>query len=375
MTGAYDDHHPDGDTSSAPAQEPATTDDARNDPRLRPPDPAGTQPKHDPASLLPQHSLATTAATLWAPPATGSGDQEHGEPALLPHRADEAATAPPQDAPTQEPEYSRYSHRVQFALGALLAIGIAGIVLLVAAVVGNNDSSDDRTAAQPSTVRAWSSWRPASGAGVAAAQEIADHVAKQYRLPSGHELVGVTGGALAFGNLPATIAIQQPVAMGGNVDFVDGSAVLFRMCAIGTKSCAIGEGRPSTERQLLLQREALELALYGFRYLGVEEAVVLLPPAKLVRVKSASGKTGPTTSKAPARAVFFRRSEPDVEAALDRPLSKTLPGKTPSIAGVARSRGIELVSSMTSPKQFSFKFQSTNQDASVFLVLRPYSVP
>ena len=58
----------------------------------------------------------------------------------------------------------------------------------------------------------------------------------------------------------------------------------------------------------LLRREALELALYSFRYLdGIESTLVLLPPR-------ADGQA--------ATAVFVERG--DVRAELNRPLDQTL---------------------------------------------------
>ena len=43
--------------------------------------------------------------------------------------------------------------------------------------------------------------------------------------------------------------------------------------------CSIGTGKPSEERTLLLRREALELALYTFRYAkDVKQVIAILPP-------------------------------------------------------------------------------------------------
>ena len=73
---------------------------------------------------------------------------------------------------------------------------------------------------------------------------------------------------------------------------------------------------PSRERHALLRREALELALYTFKYVnGVESVAIFLPP--------------PPGPDAQASAVFLKRG--DVKPLLSRPLSKTLAPGAPSI--------------------------------------------
>ena len=50
------------------------------------------------------------------------------------------------------------------------------------------------------------------------------------------------------------------------------------MCGLGG-ACAI-KGKASTTRFMLVRREALELALYTFKYDGDVDSVVVLPPTK-----------------------------------------------------------------------------------------------
>jgi hypothetical protein len=325
--------------------------------RHRPPDLVGTRPEWDPATLVPTETPRAATGRLWAP--AGEGDTET-------LRADAVAspTAEDADAPIDVvvPAYSRYSARFQFLFGALIAIGAAAIVLLVAVVVGGKDDTTIALRSGP----AWSDWQP-TASGVEAATQIAEHVGREYRLPDGRQLVGVTGGALELGGLPVTIAIQQTPAQGGDIDFVDGSGVLYRMCGTQGLDCAIG-GTPSTNRHLLLRREALELALYSFRYLGVSEAVVIMPPTVLKPVSAASKLT---TKRAPSQALLFRRSEADLQSAVVHPLVTTLTPRTPTVAGVSRSPDARLVSALTNTKLFSSKFTLANQDARAFLVLDP----
>ena len=66
------------------------------------------------------------------------------------------------------------------------------------------------------------------------------------------------------------------------VSLLNGNTIAYNLCGIGGKNCAIGIGTPSSARLLLLRREALELALYTFKYVhGVENVVAILPPGPL----------------------------------------------------------------------------------------------
>ena len=55
---------------------------------------------------------------------------------------------------------------------------------------------------------------------------------------------------------------------------------MYILCGDGPH-CAINEGKPSVARGTVLRREALELALYSFRYLDNTDSVVaFFPPQK-----------------------------------------------------------------------------------------------
>jgi hypothetical protein len=341
------------------------------DPRLRPPDPAGTQPKHTEESLRPRRRLSVEQPTLWAPPAADDDELrgDAGEPDLRPRRDDELPAAQDDGDVAEPPAYSRYSHRVQFALGALLAIGVAGVALLVAALVGNGSSSDKTVTV--GHVSTWSKWQPTAPGGVDAAEEIAKHVGQEYHLPNGQQLVTVTGGAMEYGNLPVTVAVQQPAARGGNVDLLEGTGVLYRMCDLHSAAddCAIKFGKPSPNRHQLLRREALELALYSFRYLGVNDVVVLLPPGQ---VKQRKG--GGIVKKDDPQALLFQRDQSDITAALSRPLDRTLSARTPGVGTVARWPDAQAVHTLTDTKVFNYRLQPGNSEPRAYLVMTPLAV-
>ena len=72
--------------------------------------------------------------------------------------------------------------------------------------------------------------------------------------------------------------IRRAPTCDGNIEVVDGNTVIYQLNGLGT-NLSINIGEPSIERLKVLQREALELALYTFRYLpDVEGVVTLLPP-------------------------------------------------------------------------------------------------
>ena len=347
------------------------SEDSFEQSRHRPPDLVGTRPEWDPATLVPTETPRAATGRLWAPAAN---DDANGDTEVV---DDGVAATGSEDAPVAEttppPTYSRYSARFQFLLGALIAVAAASIVMLVAVVVGGKD---DSSVAPRSTGPGWSTWQPA-GSGLDAVEQIAKHVGSQYRLPSGKQLVIVTGGPMEFADFPATIAVQQPVSQGGGIDLIDGASVLYRLCGTnartGTRTldCTIS-GKPSTDRMLLLRREALELALYSFRYVGVSEAVVLLPPAVLKPLDGDATVT--TTTRTSPQALLFRRSDADVQSALGQPLRSTLTARTPTVAGVRRSPDSQFVSALTASRFYSSRFSYANQDARAFLLLDPLPI-
>jgi hypothetical protein len=236
-----------------------------------------------------------------------------------------------------------YQSRFQLIFGVLLGIAMAAVVATVVVIAGGRKQDDPAAAT-------WAAWHPNASDGLQAVNQIADHVGQRYTLPSGNQLVGVRGGALELANLPVTIAIEQQ----GNVKILDEKGVLFNLCGLGPH-CAIKEGKPSYARSLVLRREALELALYTFRYIkNVDQVVTILPPKK---------------GQKPGYAMFYRRG--DVGASLDRPLAATLPGSPPVPPDVPKDEQ-NFINSLTAGNFFAFTPQEGG-DAHIYLVLRPPS--
>jgi hypothetical protein len=182
---------------------------------------------------------------------------------------------------------------------------------------------------------------------------------RQYRLDdTNRQLVAVTVSK------PPTIQTNPPaavtrvaVATGASEEEIDvmsaeGTAA-YVLCGLG-EGCAIREGRPTVERGQLLRREALELALYTFKYVdGVNSVVAFLPPR-------------PGSEQ--RLAVFFQ--EDDLSSALERPLRETLAERrslTPSSLAPSETGVIQ---SYADRRVFQYRFGQA-PDGGVFLALEP----
>jgi hypothetical protein len=249
---------------------------------------------------------------------------------------------PPQPAPP--PERKRQSptphaDRFRFVLGAVLGLGLAAIVATVALVVNGPTAQSD-----------WSAWKPSDG-GTSGAAEIANHVSATYRSPDGQQLVAVKAGPLKVADLDLNVAVQKN---SGDYQVFSGTGVRYVMCGLGP-NCSIAQGKPSVERGLLLQREALELALYSFEYLpDVKFVVAFLPPK-------------PGEDPTQGKALFFQKD--DVGQALDRPLAATLPSPPPSFDGL-RASDVDAVERFAGKDVHCFAYR-VGQDVSAYLVLSP----
>lgn len=216
----------------------------------------------------------------------------------------------------------------------------------------------------PAPARAWSAWEPTGSIERRAAQ-IGEHVGGQYRLPSGNALVAVTyaGPPTVTGPDGSTFQVQavavRPDTTGGRAEADDintlpaSSTVMYTLCGLGS-SCSIPEGKASVARGQLLRREALELALYSFRYLdGVDSTLVLLPPR-------ADGQA--------ATAVFLERG--DVRAELDRPLAETLTAPLTPGVGEIEVDEQRVIDRTTRSRLYEYSYLQA-QDGSPIMVLSP----
>jgi hypothetical protein len=378
----------------------------RPDPRKRPPDPAGTQPKFDPQELRPAapHALpapltAGTAAVADTAVADAAGAADDALPPAAAATAEPAVSEVPAVPASRPPAGgSPQAARFQFLFGALGAVAVAAVALAIALL----------HAPSPKPEPAWSAWHP-SDEGADPAQQIADYVAPQYRMEDGKQLLQVSGGPPVFKGQQLTLGVvhsgQTPAALEGN-------SVLYQLCGEGT-NCAIKAGKPSTQRGLLVSREALELALYTFRYVSeVDQGVVMLPPphpgttagggsagkspgstsgsgagshgsgtgshgatagsdslASTGTATDASSGTGSSATDVVNHALLFNQQS--VASALAQPLSATLSTVTPTVSQVNGWPDSSTVKALTEPRIYDFDITETQQTGPVMLLEPP----
>jgi hypothetical protein len=265
-----------------------------------------------------------------------------GEPPLAqPQPEPAAAPAPEEKVPAP------YRSRFGFVMGALIGVGLATIALLVGVLVNPSGSTAPAN---------WSTWKPTASDGFAAAHQIADHISPKYRLGNGDQLVAVLSGPLEVADVPLSVALRTAPS-GGDIRLLDGKGVMFTLNGLGPHGSIKG-GTPSKERHLLLRREALELALYTFRYIDdVDMVVALLPPPP--------PKKGETTTDVPTEALFYRPG--DLRPELDRPINSTIAPATPR-PETFKGNEARNIDEITRPNLFEATFQQ-GQNAKAFLVL------
>ena len=260
--------------------------------------------------------------------------------------------------PTRAPKV----HRFRIAMAALAAIAL--VALGAAAGV----STSGRTAGGAGD---WSAWSPPDG-GLAGAQEIADYVAPYYRAAPSTQLAVVTAVNLNDPTRPVQVAVPATGSSGSLLPLPANSTIVYNLCGVGGQNCSIGTGQPSPARLLLLKREALELALYTFKYIsGVSYVVTLLPPGHTSQ--GCSGICPKPHSQAKVTPVnlglLFESSE--LQPWLDHPLNQTLPEPLPpTVAQMPHASEAELVSLITSHGLFQ-AHDEQGQDGSSVVVLSP----
>jgi hypothetical protein len=307
---------------------------------MLPPDPAGTQPKVDRDKLLPARIEEVDEPPRFTPPL----------PSPVSDGGDEAVVV--YDANAEPPHAAKF----QFILGALLAVGIVGLAALGLLLA---DNSSDNEASGP----AWSAWKP-NDSGVEGAQQIADHVAPGYKISNGEQMAAVTAKPLEAQDTKLRVALRRRGDDGGKITLYDGGSVLFEFCGLADR-CAI-KGTPSKSRALLLRREALEIALYSFRYLNDVDQVVMFMPPSFLDVPTKTSKK-PVRVPLENQALLFRRD--DFKSTIAAPLERTLPEPPPVVAKVRERPEASLVANLVVPRAFTYSLVPSNVEDEAFLVL------
>ena len=211
------------------------------------------------------------------------------------------------------------------ALAGLLGVAIGGFVVTL-----------ERPA--PAPPPPWSAWQPTKTARVARQLQIATHVAAQYRLGGGKQLVDVVVRDPQKEPAIQDIALTRTLYPSRQSDIIsavgtDKSAMYILCGAAGPPTCTINEGKPSETRAEVLRREALELALYTFRYVDDTDSVLISFPRKDVPY-----------------VVYFAKH--DLEDQLHRPLRRTLARPTGPLPQSLSQSERSTIDELTIPRQY-----------------------
>lgn len=243
-------------------------------------------------------------------------------------------------------------HRVRFALAYLGLAVIAGIAVGAWILLAD----EDNRAAHAK----WSTWEP-EGADSGRPKQIADYVAERYKHPDGSQLVLVFSGPPSVKSGDTDVPIrwiairpEQGSAQETQVLETD-DALMYVLCGVGD-NCAIDKGEPTAARYRLLRREALELALYSFKYTDAHTVITLLPP-----VQDDEGQ------EVAPRTLFFQEKDFGVE--LDRPLQLTLskPDATPTPAEIDPTENLT-IDRLTRPRVFTYEYRQAQEGSAVMLL-------
>jgi hypothetical protein len=254
------------------------------------------------------------------------------------------------------PRRGAYRKRFAFVYVALAVIAGAAVGSAIV-LLGKPDAAP---------AAKWSSWEP-TGSRDARALQIADKVAKTYRLSSGSQLaVALVGPPQVsaggdIGEVPVrAIAVRPDTSRGqaepDDIAIVDAqNNMMFVLCGLG-EACSIAEGEASAARHALLRREALELSLYTLKYVpDVSSVTVFLPPRP-------DGQS--------ATSVFLERKNLGDE--LGKPLNRTLGTNVPQIGEISKAE-LEQVNRLTLTRLYEYEYTQA-QDGSAILILSPVAL-
>jgi len=293
-----------------------------------------------------------------APEARHFAAEEHAAEAPMKARA---GISSPRSALRRET--SPHAHKFRVATAALVGIAIVAIAIAIGA--GTRKSATAQSAQ-------WSDWSPPDN-GSLGAREIADHLAPLYRISSVDQLAVVTVVNLSDPSNPLKVAVRSDPSS-SSVSVLSGNTIAYNLCGIGGSNCAIGVGQPSADRLLLLRREALELAMYTFKYIsGTQNVVAILPPGHTTTTSTLTTRPPTSNSSSTTKplnvALLFVKQE--LQPFLTQPLAAILPEQfPPTVSQMRAAPEAGLVDQITARGLFSQSLVQA-QDGSTLIMLDP----
>jgi hypothetical protein len=263
----------------------------------------------------------------------------------------DAAPAPSRRTPAP------FRGRFGFVWGALAGIAVCAVGAFALLVAAPNESG-------PRLAADWSPWEPDSTKMVEGAREIADHVGVQYKLDGGEQLVSVRSSELELGGQPIGVAVRPT---GGELQFLEGDGLLYILNGLGPNG-RLSTGKPTRERGRLLMREALELALYSFRYLEDVTMVAVLMPQT---AEQAESNAGGAAAAPQTNAIFYRPG--DLLEQLRVPLDRTLSPSTPRPSTMTKTEATR-VDDLTLRNLFLASVQPLQSDRNYLVLVEPETV-
>jgi hypothetical protein len=230
-----------------------------------------------------------------------------------------------------------------YALVVLLLVGLGAAALVLLGPVNHT----------------FSSWKPNGATPQARAAQITFHVGDEYKLDSGKPLLKILYTPFRFGGAPVTVVgIGDPTRKTNKVAGLDvtsqTSVALYFLCQ-SAKDCPY---QGATQNQVaLLEAEGFETALYALKYIPSLQSVLVALPSDL--------------TKPPALGMYVRRA--NVKGLLAKPLSKTLPWKTPPTPGALSKADAARVGNLTAPYTFQLQFTPIPSNGSFGMILFPLS--
>ena len=258
-----------------------------------------------------------------------------------------------------------HAQKFRIALAVLCGVAVGAIAIAIAVAVHGSNRGVTAAAAH------WSSWTPDT-AGAQGESEIADHIAPYYRVNASQQFDVITPISVAQATAAGTttghgLTVVVNTSTSGkspSLALLSGTTIAYNICGLGPTNCQLA-GSPTTSRMLLMRREALELALYTFKYIGDSENVlVVLPPGRTVSKSGSSGSGAALTVS-----LLFARTE--LQPSLNVPVGKTLQEFPPEASQLplwSQSEEAGLVDQITAHGLFSSQIES-QQEGGNLLVL------